>query len=57
MTIEHNYTSTYVEIGNVTDLGRTVQTQSMQSGFNPLFGVTSSFDEKALKGILTASIK
>ena len=57
MTIEHNYTSTYIEIGQTTDLGRIIQTQSMQSGFNPLFGVSASFDEKILKGILTASIK
>ena len=57
MNIEHNYTSTYVEVGQTTDLGRVVQTQSMQSGFSPLFGVSASFDEKIMKGILTASIK
>jgi cell surface protein SprA len=57
MNIEHNYTSTYVEIGHTTDLGRTIQTQTMQSGFSPLFGVTASFDEKVMKGVLTASIK
>jgi cell surface protein SprA len=57
LNIEHNYTSTYVEIGQTTDLGRTIQTQSMQSGFNPLFGVNASFDEKLLGGVATASIK
>lgn len=57
LSVEHNYTSTYVEIGQTTDLGRNIQTQTMQSGFNPLFGVTASFDEKLLNGVLTASIK
>jgi cell surface protein SprA len=57
MTIEHNYTSTYIEIGQTTDLGRIIQTQSMQSGFSPLFGVSENKKKKAMKGILTASIK
>ena len=57
MIIDHTYTSTYIEVGQTTDLGRVVQTQSMQSGFSPLFGISASFDEKIMKGILTASIK
>ena len=57
MTVEHIYTSTYTEIAQITDMGRIVQTQSLNYGFSPLFGVTASFDEKLLKGVLTSSIK
>jgi cell surface protein SprA len=57
MQIEHAYTSTYVENAQVTDIGRSLGTQTINSGFSPLFGVSASFDEKIFKGILKASVK
>ena len=57
MQIEHSYASTYIENVQITDIGRSVNTQSISSGFAPLFGVNASFDEKIFKGILTAKLK
>ena len=57
MTIEHNYISTYTEVAQITDMGRIVQTQSLNYGFSPLFGLSASFDEKLLRGVFQSSIK
>ena len=57
LQIEHTYNSNYVENIQITDIGRSVNTQSISSGFAPLFGLNASFDEKIFRGILTAKIK
>jgi len=55
--IEHKYTSIYTENTLINDNGRQTQSQQVQIGFQPLFGLTMSFDEKKLNGILTATLK
>jgi cell surface protein SprA len=55
--IEHRYTSIYTENALINDNGRQTQSQQIQIGFQPLFGLTMSFDEKKLNGILTATVK
>ncbi|MCX6155937.1 MAG: cell surface protein SprA [Candidatus Kapabacteria bacterium] len=57
ISFEHVYTSQYQENVLDNDKGRTIQTQQLQFGFNPLIGLVFGFDEKKLKGVLTASIK
>ncbi|MFC2130101.1 cell surface protein SprA [Bacteroidota bacterium] len=55
--IEHRYTSNYTENALINDNGRTIQNQQVQIGFQPLFGLTMSFDEKQLNGVLTATMR
>ncbi|MFH1049515.1 MAG: cell surface protein SprA [bacterium] len=55
--IEHRYTSIYTENALINDNGRMTQGQQVQIGFQPLFGLTMSFDETKLDGILTATLK
>lgn len=55
--LEHAYTSTYTENARVNDNGRVVEVQQVQTGFKPLIGVTANFDEKALNGTLTGSLR
>ncbi len=57
VSIEHKYTSRYTENALTNDNGRAIQAQIIQHGFQPLIGVTVSFDEKKLKGILTGNIR
>jgi cell surface protein SprA len=57
ISFEHVYQSKYVESANITDNGRFVQSQQVQFGFNPLIGLTFTFDEKKMKGILTTSLR
>ncbi len=57
MSVEHAYNSMYVETAQITDNGRSVTNQTVNYGFAPLFGVSASFDEKIMKGVLTASLK
>lgn len=57
ITIEHIYTSKYQENVLINDNGRSIQGQQIQYGFQPLIGISVSFDEKKYKGIFTASIR
>ncbi|MGQ9819857.1 MAG: T9SS outer membrane translocon Sov/SprA [Candidatus Kapaibacteriales bacterium] len=57
ITIEHIYSSKYQENVLINDNGRSIQGQQIQYGFQPLIGISASFDEKQYKGILTASIR
>jgi len=57
ISFEHRYLSQYQEVIQYTDNGRTVPSQQIQYGFQPLFGFTMGFDEKKLNGNLTASVK
>lgn len=56
-SFEHRYTSKYTENTLITDNGRNTQNQKVQIGFQPLIGLTMSFDEKQLDGVLTATVK
>lgn len=57
VSFEHAYTSKYSEIAQITDNGRYVQTQQVTTGFSPLFGITMTFDEKKIGGLLTATLR
>ena len=57
MTFEHSYVSTYQENAQITDKGRNVQNQVVQYGFQPLLGLTASFDEEKMGGTLTATLR
>jgi cell surface protein SprA len=57
MSVEHTYVSTFQENVQITDNGRSIQNQAVQSGFQPLIGVTVGFDEKKLDGNLTANFR
>lgn len=57
ISLEHIYSSKYQENVLINDNGRSMQGQQIQYGFQPLFGISASFDEKKYKGILTASIR
>lgn len=57
VSLEHKYQSRYTENANITDNGRAIQAQIVQHGFQPLIGITMSFDEKKLKGNLTGNIR
>lgn len=57
ITIEHIYSSKYQENVLINDNGRSIQGQQIQYGFQPLLGISVSFDEKKYKGIFTASIR
>jgi cell surface protein SprA len=56
-TVDHTYTSSYQENAQLTDLGRNVQSQNIQYGFQPLVGVNVTFDEEKFDGILTATFR
>lgn len=56
-TVEHVYSSAYNESAQVTDLGRQVQQQAVNFGFQPLIGVNFTFDEKLLGGRANAVFK
>lgn len=55
--LEHSYQSNYQENARINDNGRIIEVQQVKSGFQPLLGVTMNFDEKALKGTLTATVR
>ena len=57
ISLEHVYTSKYTETAQTTDNGRFIQGQQVQMGFQPLIGITASFDEKKLNGVLTATLR
>lgn len=57
VTVDHIYTSTYQENVTITDIGKSVQNQIVQYGFNPVIGITANFDDKKLDGNLTANIR
>lgn len=57
ISIDHRYASTYQERIEITSLGKAVQMQSVQYGFQPLIGINASFDEDKLDGVLTANLR
>jgi cell surface protein SprA len=57
LSIEHAYTSKYSEIAQVTDNGKSIQSQMVQVGFQPLLGINVKFSEEKLKGVLTSSLR
>ncbi len=57
LSLEHTYQSNYQETTQITDLGSFIQNQMVQYGFQPLIGLTATFDEKKLKGSLTATLR
>lgn len=57
ISLEHRYQSTYQENALINDNGRLTQGQTVQMGFQPLIGLTFTFDEKKLDGLLTGSIQ
>lgn len=56
MTFDHAYTSRYMENYRVTDNGRVIDGQSVETGFSPLIGLNATFDEKQLDGILNVRL-
>lgn len=55
--LEHGYQSTYQENARINDNGRIIEVQQVKTGFQPLVGLNMNFDEKALKGNLTATVR
>jgi cell surface protein SprA len=55
--IEHIYSSKYQENAQINDNGKTIQGQQVQYGFQPLIGVSVSFDEKKYKGVFTVTLR
>ena len=55
--IDHIYTSTYQETAKTTDIGRNIESQQIQWGFQPLIGLALDFDEKKLDGNLNATLR
>ncbi len=56
-TIEHSYQSKYTEAVQITDNGRSVQSQQVQTGFTPLIGINITLNEKKTDGIINAQFK
>lgn len=56
-SFEHSYQSKYTEAVQITDNGRSVQSQQVQTGFTPLIGVNVTLNEKKTDGIVTAQFK
>jgi len=57
MSLEHKYASTYLERIEYTSLGKTVQAQSVQYGFQPLIGINASFNEDKMDGVMSATLR
>ncbi len=57
LSFEHGYKSDYSEQIEITDLGKTIQSQAVQFGFQPLIGLNFSLDEEKVKGIATGTVK
>lgn len=55
--LEHRYASTYDESIKITDKGEAYENQMVQYGFQPMIGVTWTFDEEKLDGQLTANLR
>jgi len=55
--LEHGYQSSYQENAHVNDNGRIIDVQQVKTGFQPLIGINMNFDEKALKGTLTGTVR
>jgi cell surface protein SprA len=55
--LEHRYSSTYDESIKITDKGEAYENQMVQYGFQPMLGVTWTFDEEKLDGQLTANLR
>jgi len=57
ISFEHVYNGRYQENSLTTDLGKNVNGQQVQHGFQPLIGLTVAFDEKKVKGNLTGTLR
>lgn len=57
ISLEHAYVSTYTETALINDRGKLIQAQQIQTGFQPVIGLTMNFDEKKLDGTLNATLK
>ena len=57
ISIEHAYVSRYIESASITDDGKTIESQQIQYGFQPLIGLSMGFDEDELDGTLTATLR
>ncbi len=55
--LEHRYSSIYDESIKITDKGEAYENQMVQYGFQPMLGVTWTFDEEKLDGQLTANLR
>jgi hypothetical protein len=56
-SIEHAYTSKYTENAQITDNGKVIQQQAVQTGFTPVIGVNVSLNEKKTDGLVTMQLK
>lgn len=56
-SIEHSYSSKYTEAAQITDNGKVIQQQQVQTGFQPLIGVNVTLNEKKTDGIINAQLK
>lgn len=57
ISLEHRYASTYQSNAKITDQGRSLESQQIDMGFEPLIGINMQFDEKKLDGNLTGSLR
>ncbi|MER3328138.1 MAG: hypothetical protein RIF34_01065, partial [Candidatus Kapaibacterium sp.] len=55
--LEHRYNSIYDESIKITDKGEAYENQMVQYGFQPMLGVSWTFDEEKLDGQLTANLR
>ena len=55
--LEHRYSSIYDESIKITDKGEAYENQMVQYGFQPMLGVSWTFDEEKLDGQLTANLR
>ncbi|MCS6965612.1 MAG: cell surface protein SprA [Candidatus Kapabacteria bacterium] len=56
-SLEHSYSSTYRENTRLTDRGRVIDVQQVESNFQPFVGMTVNFDEKVFRGPATAILR
>jgi cell surface protein SprA len=54
---EHRYQALYDEAIKITDKGEAYENQMVQYGFQPMLGVTWTFDDEKLDGQLTANLR
>jgi cell surface protein SprA len=56
-SFEHAYQSRYMESSQITDNGKSILSQQVQIGFQPLIGVNITFDEDYFDGIFTTTVR
>lgn len=57
VNIEHGYKSSYQENAQQSDIGRVVQNQIIEYGFQPLFGINATLKEEPFDGLITAQFR